>query len=345
MKSTYLSIAFITYGTLLCTADEPQDLTSLRERYLNAANLAVTPITKVYIKELNSLRANYQRRNDEEKGAFIVAEIQRIEQLDGKGLVQLEPIEEEPVSASSPLGEQMIGLKGIWQDKANSHYEFKLPGMMVHTYRYISSGGMTETINEYKVTMGDQKLMIETVATGHSQYKTWYEVKLPLSRDELKLERLNVRPGSKTSSTVLLTKSRAIPSASVWHGDSVGAICDGISSKKSSDYSIPRQTWFPVKGSNEWVQLAFPNPRKVSESSVYWFDDVSVGGGCRVPESALILYKSGDEWKPVEANRKLGVAKDRWNKMSFEEVETTALRLKVQMHEEYSAGILEWKFE
>lgn len=344
MKLFLISITVCTIAGHLQAAEEPQDLTRLREKYVDAANLAVTPITKVYIREIKSLRTDYQGRNDNEKLAFIVAEIERIEQLDGKGLVHLEP--NEAIAAISPLEEQMIRLKGLWRNKENSHYEFQLPDIMTQTQTYGSSGGGTTVqTTEYKVTMAAQKLVIEQVGAENPQYKTWYEARLPLSLENMSLDSFNISPGRKSNSTVQLTRAQAVASASVWHMDSVGAICDGVSPEKSDDYTVPRQTWHPTKGSNEWVQLDFPAPRKVSESSVYWFDDVKNGGACHIPEAAHIFYKSGDEWKPVVTKRKLSVSKDEWNKVRFEEVETTALRLQVQMHEKYSAGVLEWTFE
>jgi hypothetical protein len=126
--------------------------------------------------------------------------------------------------------------------------------------------------------------------------------------------------------------------------DSIDAICDGIEPKKSSDLKMPRHSWFPNRGTKEWVQLDFETTSKVSGSEVYWFDDTNTGE-CRVPESARILYKSGNEWKPVTAKSELGVDKDRWNGIEFDEVETTSLRLEAQLPKGYSAGVLEWKIK
>ena len=56
-----------------------------------------------------------------------------------------------------------------------------------------------------------------------------------------------------------------------------------------------------------------------------------------------LLYKDGDEWRPVETSDAFGVAKDGWNKHDFTPVNTTALRLEVVMQPTFSAGVQEWK--
>jgi hypothetical protein len=124
--------------------------------------------------------------------------------------------------------------------------------------------------------------------------------------------------------------------------DEITAPCDGISPAASGDHSIPRFTWWDHRGTSEWIQYDFKTPRKVSEVSVYWFDDTGVGR-CRVPQSWNLLYKDNGEWKPVEKPSAFGVQKDAWNTVSFSPVETAALRLEVRLSPDVSGGILEWK--
>lgn len=100
--------------------------------------------------------------------------------------------------------------------------------------------------------------------------------------------------------------------------------------------------WWPKKGSTEWVEFAFKEPARVSETELYWFDDTG-RGECRVPQSWRVLYKDGDEWKPVENLDPYGVEKDRYNRVVFEPVTTSGLRLEVVMQPAWSAGIQEWK--
>jgi len=89
------------------------------------------------------------------------------------------------------------------------------------------------------------------------------------------------------------------------------------------------------------VEYAFANEATVSTTSVYWFDDTGTGE-CRTPESWRVLFKDGDQWKPVETTGTYGVERDKYNKMEFKPVLTTGLRLEVKMRPGWSAGIQEW---
>jgi len=127
-----------------------------------------------------------------------------------------------------------------------------------------------------------------------------------------------------------------------YSGDTVDALSDGLLPENSNDHSIPRFTWWDHRGTKEWVQYDFEKPKKISSTSVYWFDDTGVGE-CRVPEFWNLLYKSGDKWTPLGSESEFQVKKDRWNRVNFPAVETTALRIEVQLQPNQSGGILEWK--
>jgi hypothetical protein len=90
------------------------------------------------------------------------------------------------------------------------------------------------------------------------------------------------------------------------------------------------------------VEYAFAEPSSVSEVEVYWFDDTG-HGECRVPRSWRVLYKEGDQWKPVENRENYGIEKDRYNKVTFKAVVTAGLRLEVSSQPNWAAGIQEWK--
>jgi hypothetical protein len=107
----------------------------------------------------------------------------------------------------------------------------------------------------------------------------------------------------------------------------------------------PRFTWWDHKGTTEWLQYDFKAPRKISKVRVYWFDDEATKGGCRVPASWKVLYKDGEEWTPVKASGQFGVARDTYNELSFEPVQTGALRLEVQLQPGFSGGVLRWRVE
>ncbi|MEN6561487.1 MAG: glycoside hydrolase family 127 protein [Acidobacteriota bacterium] len=113
---------------------------------------------------------------------------------------------------------------------------------------------------------------------------------------------------------------------------------------ESSDDAAGYMHWWPKKGTSEWIDYAFEAPVRVSEASVYWFDD-SGAGGCRVPASWRILYKAGEDWLPVSPAGAYGTAKDAWNTVKFAPVRTRALRLEVRLQPDWSAGVHEWKIK
>jgi uncharacterized protein len=120
----------------------------------------------------------------------------------------------------------------------------------------------------------------------------------------------------------------------------VAALNDGVLPKSSADQDIPRFTWWDRQGSVEWVDYEFPAPQKFSRAEVYWFDDA---GGCRLPESWKLLYRDGEDWKPVEGATDFGVEADRFNAVRFRPVTAKALRLEAKLRPGASGGILEWR--
>ena len=142
-----------------------------------------------------------------------------------------------------------------------------------------------------------------------------------------------------------------LPKAShCFEGDTTAALNDGVLPRSSADQSIPRMTFWPHKGTTEWVEYDFgARPRKISKAEVYWFDDERAErpGQCRTPASWRVLYRApgGGEWKEVAGASGYGVEKDRFNAATFEAVEAGAVRVEVKLREGVSAGVLEWRVE
>ncbi len=111
---------------------------------------------------------------------------------------------------------------------------------------------------------------------------------------------------------------------------------------ESSGDGIGYMHWWPRRGTIDWIEYHFAEPVRVSEASVYWFDDTG-RGGCRVPASWKLLYRQGEEWVPVENTGPFGIAKDAYNTVRFVPVRTDGLRLEVQAQEKWSSGIHDWK--
>jgi hypothetical protein len=125
-------------------------------------------------------------------------------------------------------------------------------------------------------------------------------------------------------------------------GDTVEALGDGLVPVASNDQSIPRLTWWDHRGTKEWAQFDFDAAKKVSAVEVYWFDDTG-RGQCRIPKSWRLLYRTAAEWKPVANAQSQTLSKDAWNRMTFDPVDTSALRLEVELQPGFSGGILEWR--
>jgi hypothetical protein len=153
------------------------------------------------------------------------------------------------------------------------------------------------------------------------------------------LDPATLGPSTPWSLTELST-----PSASHRRND-VGALNDLIEPSDSCDHGVPRFTWWDHKGTKEWVQYDFPSAKKVSAVELYWFDDERLKRHCRTPQSWRLLCKAGDGWKPVETESEYGTALNKYNRVAFTPVETTALRIEVQLKPQFSGGILEWKVE
>jgi hypothetical protein len=126
--------------------------------------------------------------------------------------------------------------------------------------------------------------------------------------------------------------------------DSPDAIKGGSAPSGSADQTVPRFTWWDHRGTAEWIQYEFQKPRTVSAVSVYWFDDTGVGL-CRTPQSWRLLYRDGGSWKPVEGASSFGTARDGFNRVTFPPIDTSALRIEVQLQPEKSSGVLLWKVE
>ena len=137
-----------------------------------------------------------------------------------------------------------------------------------------------------------------------------------------------------------------IPMASHTHGsDTVEALTDGAIPQSSNDQTIRRFTWWPRKGSEEWVIYAMDEPREVTAFQVYWFDDTGMGE-CRTPQAWRLLARrvggegGKDEWVEVANRSDYEVARDRFCKVTFDPVTTDQLKIVVQLQGNYSSGVL-----
>ena len=140
--------------------------------------------------------------------------------------------------------------------------------------------------------------------------------------------------------TVVTTATIAASPLPNGRGKNPRNIIDGDEPASSAD-STAYFDWWPVQGSkSEWIELTFAKSSTVSTTEVYWFDDTG-RGGVRVPASWRLLYKSGDQWLPVDTKSGYGVARNAWNAVTFSPVTTAALRIELTMQPGFSAGLQE----
>lgn len=135
--------------------------------------------------------------------------------------------------------------------------------------------------------------------------------------------------------------SRSTVSASLKNKRMFSAIKDQYEPADSKDTNFPYLHWWPAKNTTEYIQYDFASEQTVSESKVYWYDD-GPWGGCRIPVSYKLLYKKGEQWLPVETTTAYEISKDRFNVLKFKPVNTTALKMLIQLPAEHATGVHEW---
>ena len=105
---------------------------------------------------------------------------------------------------------------------------------------------------------------------------------------------------------------------------------------------MPYYHWWPETASTQWIAYEFDGVQTISESTVYWFDDAP-WGGCRIPAAWRLYYRGASgEWVEVKPRNGYPVAKDTPCTAEFEPIETSAMKLEVQLPADNSAGVFEW---
>ena len=127
---------------------------------------------------------------------------------------------------------------------------------------------------------------------------------------------------------------------------SVSAINDGLLPDDEHNHSAaPYYHWWPKEGTTEWIAYEFASPQELSSSSVFWFDDAP-WGGCRVPKSWKLYYKDKDEnWQAVQNISEYKTVKGENNRVKFEPVTTSSIKLEVILPEKNASGLFEWNVD
>jgi DUF1680 family protein len=124
----------------------------------------------------------------------------------------------------------------------------------------------------------------------------------------------------------------------------ITAINDQDEPSGSNDPSVSNYNWWPEKNKWEWIEYDFIKPEIISKTKVYWFDD-GPDGGCRIPDEWELLYLNGNVWETVKTNKPYTITMNDWDHLSFKPVKATAVKLKVKLSREHSAGVYEWVVE
>lgn len=156
--------------------------------------------------------------------------------------------------------------------------------------------------------------------------------------------RANVKPFPETRGRSRVTSS--IP------GANVTALIDQIEPSSSSDYRVPRLSFHPNRGSTEWVQFEFAEPKTIDSLSVYWFDEAQAAASFRnerkeiLPKSWKILSWTNDKWEKVSTKEtSLGTQRDQFNRATFAQpITASKIRIEVQLHEQLSGAMLGCRF-
>ncbi|WP_321478926.1 glycoside hydrolase family 127 protein [uncultured Bacteroides sp.] len=126
---------------------------------------------------------------------------------------------------------------------------------------------------------------------------------------------------------------------------SISAINDRLLPKDTDDRSVPYYHWWPKEGTTEWIAYQFTEPKIISRSTVYWYDDAP-WGGCRVPESWKLYYKNvSGEWETVENTCSYGIEKGVGNEVTFKPIKTQNIKLEVKLPQKNASGVFEWEVE
>jgi len=153
---------------------------------------------------------------------------------------------------------------------------------------------------------------------------------------------------------------RFYPSAQDGSGE-IRAIFDQVEPVNSADGSWTFLRLRPQTGDRAWVQYDFRKPETVSSVEVYWKDDREY---CVLPKAWRLLYREGSRWIPVRSPDAYGVEKDMFNKVLFQPVTTSGLRLEIELQGKlyrkgdlgppdanympedlvwYEGGVIEWR--
>jgi DUF1680 family protein len=106
---------------------------------------------------------------------------------------------------------------------------------------------------------------------------------------------------------------------------------DLLEPRSSGDINTPYHYWWQKAGTSESVEYKFDHPEKVSAVEVYWLEFDHYDLSYHAPESWRLFYSKGTEWIEVSKPTDYGIETDKYNRVSFEPVVTTGLKIEAQL--------------
>lgn len=129
----------------------------------------------------------------------------------------------------------------------------------------------------------------------------------------------------------------------IYPRESTSALFDGIFPKNGAAYDNrqKRCTFWPHKGTEEWVEVILPGEETVRGVDVYWFDDDPVGG-CRVPAEWKVQTQLGEMTDWQDAATACPIVKGDWSRVTFAKpMPAVSVRLQIKLKPGFSTGLCE----
>jgi len=205
------------------------------------------------------------------------------------------------------------------QSLGNAQFQVRYSAFGVTSVTHVHDKYDTEYISAGD-TLGD--LLIRYRLRGEDTWKQASAAALDKSPEK---DQLSLSYTIGVPAPTIATSSKTLASVRF---PGVFALNDQKVPKSSHDMGIPLFVWPPKKGTREWVQYDFPEPKKVWSAEVYWAKSENP---CKLPKNWRILYRDGESWKEVSAKGDYSVLADQDSKVAFRPVTTSAVRVEAQL--------------
>lgn len=141
---------------------------------------------------------------------------------------------------------------------------------------------------------------------------------------------------------VLTTKPNlavvATASSASRYGPPLTLLNDGLGPDKSANRGGGANRQTPPR-TQHWIQYEWQQPVSTKEIAVYWWN---YNDALRLPLGYRVQYWDGSAFVPVKNSTGFGINNDQLNTTSFDEIQTTKLRLELDSADRSSATVLEW---